>query len=153
MNIENKRAYDKKWRENHPNYFREWKECHPGYMAKAYEKWRKDDPVRANKRCIEWVKEHPEKSRIYSRDRRAKEINAPGNGWSVKEEKQLIEDYGHRCAYCGNKTDNLTMDHVVPISIGGAHSIENIVPACGSCNSSKNNNPLLVWMYKLKQEA
>ena len=33
----------------------------------------------------------------------------------------------------------LTMDHITPISKGGAHTASNIVPACQSCNSKKNN--------------
>lgn len=41
------------------------------------------------------------------------------------------------CFYCGVQ-GALTMDHLIPISRGGRHSIGNIVPACLSCNSSKN---------------
>lgn len=37
------------------------------------------------------------------------------------------------------------IDHVVPISRGGANSIGNIVAACGSCNSSKNDRLLTEW--------
>lgn len=31
----------------------------------------------------------------------------------------------------------LTADRVIPLSRGGSNFIENIVPACGSCNSRK----------------
>lgn len=44
--------------------------------------------------------------------------------------------YKHRCAYC-HKRKPLTQDHVVPVSKGGAHTANNIIPACRSCNSSK----------------
>jgi len=46
-----------------------------------------------------------------------------------------------QCQYCGEKFkfDDLTMDHVVPKSKGGAKSWENIVTACASCNSKKRN--------------
>lgn len=40
-----------------------------------------------------------------------------------------------RCAYCGGKAD--TVDHVVPRSRGGAHSWENCVAACSTCNHRK----------------
>jgi 5-methylcytosine-specific restriction endonuclease McrA len=42
---------------------------------------------------------------------------------------------GRRCAYCAKRAD--TIDHVVPRSRGGAHSWENCVAACKSCNSRK----------------
>lgn len=37
---------------------------------------------------------------------------------------------------------SLTMDHVIPLSRGGDHSIDNIVPSCFSCNASKGNKLL-----------
>ena len=39
-----------------------------------------------------------------------------------------------------------SLDHVVPISKGGQHTKDNLVPACAYCNGSKNDRPLLVWM-------
>lgn len=49
------------------------------------------------------------------------------------------------CSYCG-KTGEMTIDHVVPISAGGTNSTENIVPACGRCNSSKGNKSLVFYL-------
>ena len=46
--------------------------------------------------------------------------------------------FGHRCAYCG-KESVLTFDHFIPISKGGDTTPSNIVPACVSCNSSKQD--------------
>lgn len=45
------------------------------------------------------------------------------------------------CHYCGAKVDpdQLTMDHVVPVSRGGRSTKGNIVPACESCNKSKKH--------------
>ena len=45
--------------------------------------------------------------------------------------------YDYTCAYCGAADVPLTIDHLIPIANGGAHSKENIVPACLSCNSRK----------------
>ena len=36
---------------------------------------------------------------------------------------------------------------VVPLSKEGKHDIENIVPACKSCNSKKHNTSLLLFLY------
>ncbi|MDB4875733.1 MAG: hypothetical protein JWM41_2179 [Gemmatimonadetes bacterium] len=39
------------------------------------------------------------------------------------------------------------MDHVIPISRGGSHTRENVVPACRSCNSKKGDLMLLEWVF------
>jgi len=41
------------------------------------------------------------------------------------------------CSYCGNKCDSLTIDHMVPLSLGGDNTKSNITVSCLSCNSSK----------------
>ena len=43
----------------------------------------------------------------------------------------------YRCQYCNKKgrSDELTFDHVVPISKGGCKGWENIVTACIKCNN------------------
>ncbi len=43
------------------------------------------------------------------------------------------------CHFCGGKfeREQLTMDHLVPLSRGGKSSKGNIVPACKECNSKK----------------
>lgn len=53
----------------------------------------------------------------------------------------LLDYYDHCCAYCGRNEDDvgtLHREHVVPVSRGGGYTLKNIVPACGSCNSTKN---------------
>lgn len=57
---------------------------------------------------------------------------------TVAEWQRIKAAYNHRCAYCVLPLP-LEMDHVVPLTKGGAHSKENVVPACKSCNSSKGN--------------
>jgi 5-methylcytosine-specific restriction endonuclease McrA len=53
------------------------------------------------------------------------------------------------CAYCGGKAD--TVDHVVPRSRGGAHSWENCVACCSTCNHRKGDRLLteLGWTLRL----
>jgi len=48
----------------------------------------------------------------------------------------------YRCQYCETQITQatVTMDHVIPISRGGKTCWENIVAACGSCNSKKGND-------------
>lgn len=53
-----------------------------------------------------------------------------------------------RCAYCGGKAD--TVDHVVPRSRGGAHSWENCVAACSTCNHRKADRLLAELGWTLR---
>lgn len=56
----------------------------------------------------------------------------------------------YECAYCGTKVNRgtATMDHVLPISKGGKTNWENIVTACGPCNSRKGNDERIRPRYK-----
>lgn len=49
---------------------------------------------------------------------------------------EIVKQHKNRCHYCGKKKP-LTLDHVIPVTKGGLHVKENIVPACLICNSTK----------------
>ena len=57
--------------------------------------------------------------------------------------------FGACCVYCGFKPsaedEPLTLDHVMPRSRGGSDEVENLVPACRSCNSSKGARTPEEW--------
>lgn len=48
---------------------------------------------------------------------------------------------GFACQYCGARHD-LTFDHVMPRSLGGVTSWENVVAACAPCNLRKGSKTL-----------
>ncbi|MFK7916877.1 MAG: HNH endonuclease [Ilumatobacter sp.] len=54
------------------------------------------------------------------------------------------------CAYC--MADNVAMqrDCVQALSRGGRYTLDNIVPACRSCNASKSNDEVTGWMRRKK---
>jgi 5-methylcytosine-specific restriction endonuclease McrA len=43
--------------------------------------------------------------------------------------------HGRPCHWCGRIAD--TVDHRIPIALGGNNDPENLVPACRGCNSSR----------------
>jgi 5-methylcytosine-specific restriction endonuclease McrA len=53
----------------------------------------------------------------------------------VLEQRKL--EQGGKCFYCQRPGLVLGLEHRIPVSRGGSHDPENIVAACGSCNSSK----------------
>ena len=52
------------------------------------------------------------------------------------------------CAYCGRADRALQRDCVLPISRGGRYTLENVVPACASCNASKCNSEVTGWLRR-----
>jgi 5-methylcytosine-specific restriction endonuclease McrA len=58
---------------------------------------------------------------------------------SWEEWAAILSAHGGRCAYCGRRLTKPTRDHVIPISRGGHHTADNIVPACRWCNTSKGD--------------
>lgn len=52
----------------------------------------------------------------------------------------------YTCQFCKDKppTSDLTLDHVLPRSMGGKTTWENIVTSCKKCNEIKGNNHKIV---------
>lgn len=52
------------------------------------------------------------------------------------------------CAYCGATDKALQRDCVQAISRGGRYTLDNIAPACASCNASKCNDEVTGWLRR-----
>lgn len=66
---------------------------------------------------------------------------------TAKQWSEILTAHGFCCAYCGRPfSDGLqaTQDHVMPVSRGGFHTADNVVPACQPCNSSKGARMIAV---------
>jgi 5-methylcytosine-specific restriction endonuclease McrA len=60
----------------------------------------------------------------------------------------LVEAWGDACAYCGATDAPLQRDCIQPIAWGGRYTLENIAPACRSCNASKWNQEVTSWLRR-----
>ena len=63
-----------------------------------------------------------------------------------KATKQYFEN---SCAYCG-ESRHLQMDHFIPLYENGDFTINNIVPACAECNSTKGKKNPFKWYPRSK---
>jgi hypothetical protein len=71
------------------------------------------------------------------------------NIWIIKD-SEINALYSRPCYNCGTK-ENLSIDHNIPLSRGGRHSIGNLQTLCRPCNSSKGDKFFMAWkLYKLK---
>lgn len=133
------KIYRKKYRKDN---LEKIKECTRKYYKKNKEE--------IAKKRREWRINNPEKRREENRKRRNNKYKAKGYH-TEQEWQQKKREYNYCCAYCGIKEKdlikkykckkwwNLTEDHIIPITKNGTDYINNIVPACIGCNSSKKN--------------
>src|SRR5579864_4431338 len=56
------------------------------------------------------------------------------------------------CQYCGKRSRELTLDHIIPRSRGGLSTWENLVACCKSCNRRKGNHLPAEGGMKLMRE-
>lgn len=79
----------------------------------------------------------------YDRRRRSSPLDQLGRVW-----RDLVRN--DPCAYCPapatRPSEDRHADHIVGLELGGRNEWENLTGACGSCNKSKRNQPLLLWM-------
>lgn len=71
-------------------------------------------------------------------------------GLSAPERRSLLRSWrlaGRTCAYCDNGSAE-TVDHVVPLALGGSNYEGNLVPSCRSCNARKNDSLLIAWRVR-----
>ncbi|WP_061963335.1 HNH endonuclease [Demequina aurantiaca] len=82
--------------------------------------------------------------------KRARRVAAADNDLTPAQWAQILDAWGG-CAYCGaGPTDDavLQRDCVLPISRGGRYTVDNVVPACRSCNASKCNEEVTHWLRR-----
>jgi 5-methylcytosine-specific restriction endonuclease McrA len=85
-----------------------------------------------------------------SRNQHARKLRKLKQGYiqySFQDRLKRFSMFNNKCAYC-MKEEYLSEDHFIPISKGGEHRIENIVPSCLSCNKRKNAQHPKSWYEK-----
>jgi HNH endonuclease len=65
-----------------------------------------------------------------------------------EEQWTMLKTAWGGCAYCGAADKPLQKDCVLAISRGGRYTLDNIAPACGSCNASKGNHEVTGWLRR-----
>lgn len=55
---------------------------------------------------------------------------------------EILRRDNHQCRYCGATAPDtpLTVDHVLPVALGGTNDATNLVAACRDCNSGKTSS-------------
>lgn len=148
---EHLKVYGKLWKAAHPGKCKEHRRKydveHREQSNEWHKKWKAKHPEKRKEFDRKWLIKHPEKVTEYNQRRLARKANAKGNGVTSKQWKEVKSSYCSLCAYCGQRR-LLEMDHIVPLSKGGQHDIDNIAPACRPCNAHKSDSSLLMFLYR-----
>lgn len=145
-----KKEYDKKrYKKNKKRILenqKQYRKDNPEKIKKYAEEYYIKNRNKLLKQCSRYLKtENGRATDQRGRSKRRAKMRSIINTLTAGEWFDILKEYHFRCAYCGkefNLFDRPTRDHVIPISKGGHNNKENVVPACGNCNSKKHDKIL-----------
>lgn len=156
----------REWRQNNPEKVSAQKRRHAKrhqskintYHRKWYTRNRNriidgitpEQRAEASKRSCAWAKANPERVLNYAHKRRAWKYGNGGDGYTKEDKALQLRSQKGLCWWCSIPMGNdITEDHIVPLSKGGRHDPRNIVLAHMSCNCSKKDNLPQNWIGRL----
>lgn len=136
-----KKERQKKYKESNKYLVAIWKH-------RDYERNKESYKMRARKHYIKHREEKLAYAKQYQKDNPDKVRATKYKREKLKGDKYVVTDRDIRrqrdiqkglCFWCGDRIQKYHIDHVMPLSKGGSHSIGNIVISCPTCNIKKNN--------------
>lgn len=147
-NLDHARAKSREWSEKNKNRAKEnhrrWRGENKERLRQAHQSWVEENIERHQANQKRWRINNPHAVINYNTRRRA----AIGNSIITCEQwRSLMMEYGFKCFYCSETliAANRSLDHIIPLSRGGRHHVDNLIPCCRSCNSSKKDRIYPVW--------
>lgn len=141
-------VYDARWKARHPDYKA------PQYPEKARERYLADRDrllAKANERYKNMTPEQREEHNRKRRERHARQPEVRNKIERIRDHQKragtpfsksvwdiVCQKYKNSCIYCGSP-EKITVEHRLPVSLGGDNTFRNLAPACLSCNSGKRN--------------
>jgi len=139
------REYAREYRrKNYARLVGDWKrrrDAHKEENAARARAYRKTHPDHHT----QYLYAHPEKITEHNAKRAAR-LLANSDGTLTKQVISALYENAKHCPYCHAEFDGdatprspkrKSLDHILPISRGGAHSIHNVLICCRSCNTTK----------------
>lgn len=140
---------------------RDWRSKNPEKAAIQGRKWGKKNPHLLKVCYDRYNKKNLDRGTKFMRTPKGRALGSVLNAkrrarvmGSICDDSNLVDrdwflskciSVNNVCVYCLASDKSLTLDHIIPISRGGMHVRENIIPSCKPCNSSKKNNLISEW--------
>ena len=96
----------------------------------------------------DWIDIQKDTSHVTREKKKAAELRK-SDWWKNEIQKGI-------CHYCIQEfsPEELTMDHVIPLSRGGKSSKGNVVPCCKNCNNKKKYlTPVEIILHELEEKT
>ena len=159
-NLDRAHENNRRWREENPEKQHErvaqWHQENLEQARGNVRRWHQENLERRHEENRLWRADHPENGRERERRRRAHKADqvCPDAGAgihvmcgvSVEEAALIVRP--HECWMCGKRPRSMSslgtaawpLEHIMPISRGGLHCIENAAWSCRDCNLWKNDS-------------
>jgi len=147
----------RRWREKNPEKARAtWKRWQAENREKSRENSRKSYAKNADRERLkdaEWREANRDLARQRNRECYWKDPSKQRNRQHQRRAaateylilpKELKRLYSQPCSACGSMSEQ-SLDHIIPVSKGGRHSIGNLQTLCLTCNVKKANRTIMEW--------
>ena len=142
---ERRRLYRGANLEKRKEYEQTWYIANSGRLKEHRRQYRAINKEKIDNQQRNWRLANPDKMRAKHMRRRALRENAEGSHGADDIKRQYDAQKG-RCYYCRKKVgEKYHVDHVIPLARGGSNDPSNLVIACPSCNTSKQDKPPHEW--------
>ena len=119
-------------------------------------KWNAANPEKAREKTRRYNERYPEKVKIgkrVSQANRAARKNEVADTFTATELVQMMEYWNYCCVYCSAQQDFwnvIEQDHFIALTDKRENNpgtvATNMIPACASCNASKNDSDPIEWL-------
>lgn len=130
-----RRQYAAANRDKETQRMAKWRRENPKKKLAADREWRAKNPDKVKLSDKKWKAKNRDKLSAQKSKRRALRIGL-NEKFDALDRIEVFRRFDNKCFYCCT-TDDLTIDHHIPLSCGKILSHSNAVVLCRSCNSSK----------------
>lgn len=135
--------YRKENREACLERIKTWQRRNAHYLIEYRRKYYEENKEKIREKQKEYEANNREKKVIREQRRIARKKSLPQTFTDV-EWAECLRFFDNKCCYCGMGGE-MQQEHFIPVSKGGGYEVTNILPACPSCNASKNNKEYSEW--------